>query len=366
VTATPEVLEREIAPALPAKIDGLVDVQISTAKNYPRSITSFIRRAQEMATLTPEITASCIYALPREGRIIEGPSARLAEIVAHAWGNLRIKAGATDQDARYITAVGEAWDLESNVAIGFEVRRRITNRKGDTYNDDMIVVTGNAAASIALRNAVFKCVPTSFWKPIYNQCRKVVAGEAKTFASRRDDMLKAFNVMGVTTDRLCKKLGLNGRDDLTLDHMVTLTGFYNALKDGDTTIEEAFPETAESGVKPAQRKSEHPAGNGGQAAQAAPVATSPAPAEPAPATETPARPPHIGRVLDIDERAKGSLVTLDTMFKCIALTEHLNAVRSLKGQDKVMEFLTRAHSKGPDHPRIITGIEPPPDEDVEV
>jgi hypothetical protein len=72
------------------------------------------------------------------------------------------------------------------------VKRRITNRRGETYNADMITVTGNAGASIALRNAILKAIPTPFWKPIYNACRKVVAGDAKTFASRRDNMLHEF------------------------------------------------------------------------------------------------------------------------------------------------------------------------------
>jgi hypothetical protein len=238
----PEIVEQEVAPTLPMTAGGSVDVQVATARRYPRSIATFIRRATEMATLTPEIAASCVYALPRGGKTIEGPSARLAEIVASAWGNLRIQAGATDNDERYITARGEAWDVESNVAIGFEVRRRITNRKGDTYDDDMITVTGNAAASIALRNAVFKAVPSSFWKPIYQKCRHVIAGDAKTFAARRDDMLKAFMVAGVTPERLCAGIGLKGVADITLDHMATLVGVLNAIKEGETTIEEAFPE----------------------------------------------------------------------------------------------------------------------------
>src|SRR5689334_8327744 len=106
-----EVLEREVSATLPSVRSGSVDVQVSTAKQFPRSITTFIRRATEMATLTPDIAASCVYALPRDGRTIEGPSARLAEIVAHAWGNMRIQAGVSDQDDRFVTARGEAWDV---------------------------------------------------------------------------------------------------------------------------------------------------------------------------------------------------------------------------------------------------------------
>lgn len=264
-----EVLEQEIAPVSPDLPDkgGAVGIQVETARRFPRSVTTFIRRATEMATLNPEVAASCVYALPRGGKTIEGPSARLAEIVASAWGNLRVQAGATDADDRYITARGEAWDVETNVAIGFEVRRRITNKRGETYDDDMITVTGNAAASIALRNAVFKAVPSAFWRPVYQKCRQVVAGDARTFGSRRDEMLKAFAVAGVTAERLCAGIGLRGVQDITLDHMATLAGVLTALREGDTTIEDAFPDSGGVGPQPAQRKSQQAQPNGAEGSQ---------------------------------------------------------------------------------------------------
>lgn len=303
------LVEREVSPTLPTAGGHAVDAQVSTARKYPRSITAFIRRATELATLTPEIAASCVYALPRGGKAIEGPSVRMAEIIAHAWGNLRIQAGATESDAKYITARGEAWDVESNVAIAFEVRRRITNREGKTYDDDMITVTGNAAASIALRNAVFKTVPSSFWKPIYAKCRQIIAGDAKTFAARRDDMLKAFLVVGVTAERLCASLSLKGVQDITLEHMATLAGILNAIKDGETTIEDAFPEDVAT-PKPAPRKSaQMPAVVPG-------VETKPDPTFTNVATPTPVTPnnPRIGAIARIDPKPNGLLVHLSTGF----------------------------------------------------
>jgi hypothetical protein len=237
----------------------------------------------------------------------------MAEIIAHAWGNLRIQAGATESDAKYITARGEAWDVESNVAIAFEVRRRITNREGKTYDDDMITVTGNAAASIALRNAVFKTVPSSFWKPIYQKCRQVIAGDAKTFAARRDDMLKAFMVAGVTTERLCASLSLKGVQDLTLEHMATLVGILNAIKEGETTIEDAFPEDAWT-PKPAPRKSQQnvrPVFDERLAAEQRQETE-----ERIAGTESSAPPdnPRIGAVAKIDPKPNGALIHLSTGF----------------------------------------------------
>lgn len=360
----PDVLEREVPATLPQVAGGTVDVQIATARHYPRSITTFIRRAAEMATLTPEIAASCVYAVPRGGKTIEGPSARLAEIVAHAWGNLRIQAGATDHDDRYITGRGEAWDVESNVAIGFEVRRRITDSHGRPYNDDMIVVTGNAAASIALRNAVFKTVPSSYWRPIYAKCRQVIAGEARTFASRRDEMLKAFAVMGVTTERLCAAISVRGIADLTLDHMVTLTGFYNALKEGETTIEEAFPDGGGLGApQPAQRKSQsQPRAESTASIQptmATPAAASDEGAASAPTVNS--LPPCVGKIVDILEKPStqlngkpGWIVRLDTGFVCgTRIAEIAAAGQRLRGTETVVELVTKPASD----PRYAPTIE---------
>lgn len=332
-TREPEIIEQEVAPTLPMTAGGTVDVQVATARRFPRSIADFIRRATEMATLSPDIAASCVYALPRGGKTIEGPSARLAEIVASAWGNLRIQAGATDNDERYITARGEAWDVQTNVAIGFEVRRRITNRSGQTYDDDMITVTGNAAASIALRNAVFKAVPSSFWKPIYQKCRQVIAGDAKTFAARRDDMLKAFMVAGVTPDRLCAGIGLKGIADITLDHMATLVGVLNAIKEGETTIEEAFPEGGGLGAPQASvRKS----------AQAEPTPTPPQAAVPAPTPPTGA-PSSTGIIVDVKEKGGAFLVKLDSGFVCATRDAAMaEGAKTLQTAGVRVELSTRA------------------------
>lgn len=343
-----DVIETEVAPSLPAKGGGTVDVQVSTARQFPRSITSFIQRATEMATLTPEIAASCVYALPRDGKTIEGPSARLAEIVANAWGNMRIQAGATENDDRFITARGEAWDVEANTAIAFEVRRRITNRKGDTFSDDMIGVTGNAAASIALRNAVFKAVPSSFWRPIYLKCRQVVAGEARTFSSRRDEQMKAFAVMGVTEQQVCTLLGVKGKLDITLEHMATLVPVFNSIKDGETTIEEAFPVAAgpHGMPQPAQRATPTAAAAATPAQETS--TPNPEPRTPAAAAEPKPeeKPRHIGRVKDIKDGPNGAaFIVLDTDF--VAGTQDaaaITAAREAREAGAIVELVHRPPS----------------------
>jgi len=229
--------------ALHAMARADIDQQIATAHAYPRSIQKFIGEASDMATVNEEIAAGCIYALPRDGKTIEGPSARLAEIAAYAWGNCRVGARVIGEDQEFVIAEGVFHDLQKNVAIRFEVKRRITDRNGRKFKPDMVAVTGNAAASIALRNAVFKGIPKAYWNEAYNAARKVVVGDSKTLANRRADAIAYLQKFGATEAQVLAKLGRTGVQDITGEDLVTLRGLVTALKDGDTTVEETFGES---------------------------------------------------------------------------------------------------------------------------
>lgn len=233
-----------------------IDMQVATAHKFPRSIKRFRQEALQMVTLNESVAESCIYALPRSGKTIEGPSARFAEVVASAWGNCRAGARVVSDAGDFITAQGVFHDLERNVAITYEVQRRITDKNNRRFNADMIGVTGNAASSIALRNAILKGVPKAFWDDMYQAARAVVMGDFSTLANRRADALKALVAFGVTQEQVFAKLGVEGAADIGLDHLVTLRGLITALKEGDTTPEQAFAadDGAAKQTKPAEPK----------------------------------------------------------------------------------------------------------------
>lgn len=238
-------MERETATAQDATMlanlsRAELDQQITTARAFPRSVNRFMNECLNMATLTEQVAADCIYALPRDGKTIEGPSARLAEIVASAWGNCRAGSRIVAEDADFITAQGVFHDLERNVSITYEVRRRITDRSGRRFKPDMIAVTGNAACSIALRNAVFKGVPKAFWSAIYDAAKQAAVGDVKTIANKRADALAYLQKMGVTQDQVLAVLGIAGTEDIGADQLATLRGLITAIKDEDTTVDQAF------------------------------------------------------------------------------------------------------------------------------
>lgn len=221
-----------------------IDVQITTAKKYPRALGAVKQQMLQFATLDTETAAGCFFTLPArkggDGKPIQGPSIRMAEIALSTFQNLRAGARVISDDGKMITAQGVCHDLQNNVCISVEVKRRVTTKEGRRFSDDMVVMTGNAACSIALRNAVFRVVPLALVKPIYEAAKKVAVGDAKTLVTRRADAITHFGKMGVTKDKILATLGVKTVEDIGLEHLEILIGYSNAIKDGDTSIDEVF------------------------------------------------------------------------------------------------------------------------------
>lgn len=223
---------------------GEIEAQLDAAHKYPRSVTRFLRDATTLATLSQETAESCIYSIPRDGKLIAGPSVRLAEICASAYGNLHVGARIVDVEETVIVAQGGAWDCEKNLRVTVETRRKIIGKNNRRYSEDMIVVTGNAAASIALRNAIFRVVPRSYVNQIYGEVCKVAVGDAQTLVDRRTKVLDRLQKMGVSMERVLFKLGKHGVADIGLEELQALIGLGTAIKSGEESLDEVFPAPA--------------------------------------------------------------------------------------------------------------------------
>jgi len=128
-----EIIEIKQAEVLQAIDRAEVDIQISTAKQYPRDLQVVLNKIATYATMDKETAEDCFYVLRRKNdrgqdTIIDGLSVRMAEIIASAWGNIRVATRIIGNDGKTITAQAVCHDLESNVAITKCVPRRITNK----------------------------------------------------------------------------------------------------------------------------------------------------------------------------------------------------------------------------------------------
>jgi hypothetical protein len=238
----------EIAPSAAfAMTKGEIESQLDAAHKYPRSIARFLKDSVSVATVSVEVAESCLYALPRgknkDGtvKVVAGPSVRLAEILASSYGNLHIATRVLAAEAKEIVAQGVVWDLEKNLKVCIETRRKITNKNGFRFNDDMINVTGEAAASIAYRNAVFRVVPRGLVDSIYATVRETAVGNAKTLGTRRASVVMHLQKMGVPIDRIFARVQVAGVEDINLEELEILIGLGTAVRTNSQTIDDAFP-----------------------------------------------------------------------------------------------------------------------------
>ncbi|WP_063695136.1 hypothetical protein [Bradyrhizobium embrapense] len=256
-----------VESAMPAMLRAEIDGQIATAKMYPRNVSRAIGNIKSLATLDEETAAESLYALVRKKKqqnrgggdstdtanaAIEGPSIRLAEIAAQCWGNCRIEAHVVtvNKKDKYVEAVGTFHDLETNMASTATVRRRISTSSGNLFSEDMITVTGNAACSIAKRNAILAGIPRGVYRPAYHAAREVVAGTTATLSQNRDKAIKAFATYGVTPDQIFEALDVNGEAEIRLEHIATLRGMFMSIKNGEATVEEMFAKEKPSQADP--------------------------------------------------------------------------------------------------------------------
>ena len=234
---TPQLIGSSLEIQTRAEIAGSFDASFKR----PRSIQKFRDKAVSMISSSPEVAAKCFYSVPRGGKKIEGPSVRLAEILAASWGNLKIASRVIEVAHDHVIAQGVVTDVENNVSHAAEVRQAITDKHGRRYSDDMVTVACNAASAKAFRNAVFRAIPRAIVDDFVEQAREFAKGTAATLPQRLRKALAAFKELGVSEKRIYAALGITGAADVTVEHLATLLGYHVAIRQEGVSVNEVFP-----------------------------------------------------------------------------------------------------------------------------
>ena len=232
----------------------MFDVQIATAKKYPRNITRVVDNSIATVTMDENIAATCEYSLPRAGKKIKGASVHLARIIAQYYGNIRVQVKAGEVGKTNLTAYAIAFDLESNYAIQVETRRKILTSKGERYGEDMINTTMLAAMAVAERNAILKVIPKAIIDRVSDAAKNKMIGELnneqKLIATRKKTIEFFNSKYGLTEEDILEFVGKKIVTAITAEDIVELRGFALALKDGETTIDENFKRFQKQPKKP--------------------------------------------------------------------------------------------------------------------
>lgn len=243
---TGEVMEVEIvndAAMFVAKQDAaMLDIQVSTAKRYPRSVQRFQSDLESWACLNRDTSVECFFSMPRDGKQVVGPSIRFAELIQAAYGNLLVDSQIIDEGREFVVVNATCRDLERNIASRAQVRRNITTKHGKRYGAAMIETTIMAASAIARRNAIFQVVPKALWVPIYEKARKVAHGDMKDFAGRRNEIVKGLREAGCDMGNVKHFLGGKDHKDVSADELLLLEIKLKAIRANELSPASAFPD----------------------------------------------------------------------------------------------------------------------------
>ena len=228
-----------------------IDVQVATAHKYPRSVMNSIDNAITLVTRNKEIARKCQYTAPWN-KSIQGPSIRLAEALASAWGNIRVSERIVEEGA--VRAIVEAYahDLESNVAMASTVTVALLDKSGNRHKDYVVTNLIQAAMSKARRNAILKTIPRAFAEEVLDAANEYALGGAKSLTERYKAALGVFKEKGVSEKEVLAYLERERAGDVTHADISVLLGVYTAIDEGESTIDEVFrPQKVE--VKPASK-----------------------------------------------------------------------------------------------------------------
>ena len=237
-----------------------VKAAVSMAMGNPRQpINAMDRILQECQR--PSLAEQAVYAYPRGGQQVSGPSIRLAEALARNWGNMQYGIREIGRRERESEVEAYAWDLETNTRSSkvFTVPHERDTKRGKvalTDSRDIYELIANQGAR-RMRNAILSLIPGDVVDAAVRQCDETIKHAMGAPAEQIEKMLAAFGELSVTKTMIERRLGHRLDADSTIaQELVTLRKIYTSIKDGYSQVADWFQEDASEGKAPAESAKE--------------------------------------------------------------------------------------------------------------
>jgi len=225
-----------------------VQAAMVIAKRFPRDETASYSRIMR-ACKRRSLAECAMYAYPRGGETVTGPSIRLAEAMAQAWGNLDFGIVELEQRNGASEMMAYAWDLETNTRQTkvFSVPHERHTRSGAkrlTDPRDVYELTANQGAR-RLRACILGIIPGDVVDAAVEECERTLkGGNTEPIADRARKMVALFEPMGVTQAQIEKRLGHNVAASSETE-LVTMRKIYQSIRDGMSAVADHFDVGAE-------------------------------------------------------------------------------------------------------------------------
>lgn len=217
--------QREIAEAQAAMV---------IAKRFPRDTVDAMDRILNACT-RPSLAEGALYSYSRGGSDVTGPSIRLAEAMAQAWGNLAFGVRELEQRDGESTVEAFAWDVETNTrqVKVFQVPHERHTRNGvKKLSDprDIYELVANQGAR-RLRACILGVIPGDVTEAAVRQCETTLTASADTSAEGLQKLVDAFKPYGVTKEHIEKRIQ-SRLAAIRPAQVVQLKKVYASLRDG--------------------------------------------------------------------------------------------------------------------------------------
>ncbi len=192
------------------------------------------------------------YAYPKGGKVVTGPSIRLAEVLAQNWGNMDFGIRELSQENGVSLAEAFAVDLETNTRSTkiFHIPHSLHTKNGTkklTDPRDIYELVANQG-SRRMRACILAVIPGDIVEGAVEQCQKTLLTGKEPIADTVRKLVGAFSHFGVLPAHIEKRLGHN-LDAVIPEELVTLRAMYKSIKDGMAKREDFFAITTTSSAE---------------------------------------------------------------------------------------------------------------------
>jgi hypothetical protein len=221
--------------ATSSRVEAEARAALAVAKSCHRDEVDAIDRIKN-ACQRLRVAETAEYSYSRGGSEISGPSVKLMEVVAGAWGN--IQSGFRELSRQNGESVVEAfaWDLETNnkKVIEFSVAHRRDTKGGGkalTEERDIYELIANMAQR-RVRKCLECVIPRDIVDDALDECTKTLKAKVELTPERIKAMVEKFHAdYGVTAAQIEKRIQRR-LESITQAQFLNLMRIYNSLRDG--------------------------------------------------------------------------------------------------------------------------------------
>ena len=237
-TAVSEVLPNTMTEVKSQREASEIQAMVFMAKQFPRNQIQAADRILNACT-RQTLADSAVYSYPRGGQNVEGPSIRLAEVLAQNWGNLDFGIRELSQENGVSTIEAYAWDLETNVrqAKVFQVaHKRMAKGGTKTLTDprDIYEMVANQG-SRRLRACILSIIPGDIVEAALAQCSVTQAASVGATPEEIKETIRKLTAtmgkFGITAENIQDRYQCR-LEAIRPAQIVELRKIYTSLKDG--------------------------------------------------------------------------------------------------------------------------------------